>query len=551
MRPFKTNAILYLLSLLFLPVLSSPMLAQDSKSSEQKPGDQVYQSSEVLKANTRLVLIDVVATDGKGVPVTDLRREDFALLEDGSKQTVSSFSFQHPGNGNTVQAKALPAGVVTNSPQYKSSSLNVMLIDTLNGDFGEQAFVKDQLLKYFSNAQPDRPIAIFALQERLLLLHDFSTDAAELRKSVEHFTPPARFNNAETTASRASAFTTFGDYHTSERSIQMTLNNLNALAKVLAGYSGRKNLIWLSESFPINLFPEITNRGAAGVCNGDACNSGNSAIGRGAMEGTGSGSYMDFAAQIKRVSDALMAAQVAVYAVDASAVGKNEHSAAEHTMNDMAAATGGRAFHNTNDLVASIRTSIDDGATYYTLAYYPDNHKWEGQFRSIQVKAAREGINLRYRAGYYALDQQQLRKNESEKLAEDFSRSMQLDSPAATSIRFQAAVIPPAEKKSKVLVNFAIDPHTLAFERGGDGVEHAKVSCTVWAYSHDKDKPSMSNGDTVVANLKPEVYQEMLKQYFPCKRELDLKPGTYTLRLGVLDRTSSQIGTTSTTVTIE
>ena len=65
-----------------------------------------------------------------------------------------------------------------------------------------------------------------------------------------------------------------------------------------------------------------------------------------------------------------------------------------------------------------------------------------------------------------------------------------------------------------------------------------------------KDKPVMSNGDTDKADLKPDVYQQMMQAYFPCKRELELKPGTYTLRLAVIDRTTNLMGTANAEVTI-
>jgi hypothetical protein len=56
---------------------------------------------------------------------------------------------------------------------------------------------------------------------------------------------------------------------------------------------------------------------------------------------------------------------------------------------------------------------------------------------------------------------------------------------------------------------------------------------------------------TVNANLPANEYQLMMKQHFmPCSRELELKPGTYTLRMGVLDRTTNKIGTASTRVTV-
>jgi hypothetical protein len=98
-------------------------------------------------------------------------------------------------------------------------------------------------------------------------------------------------------------------------------------------------------------------------------------------------------------------------------------------------------------------------------------------------------------------------------------------------------------------VNFAIDPHTLGFEKKEDGLLHASASCVVWAYSGRGD-PVRSEVITRNATLKPETFEQSMKSVFPCQPNLSLKPGHYTLRLGVLDRTTNQIGTTSTSVTV-
>jgi hypothetical protein len=72
----------------------------------------------------------------------------------------------------------------------------------------------------------------------------------------------------------------------------------------------------------------------------------------------------------------------------------------------------------------------------------------------------------------------------------------------------------------------------------------------VWAYGKDKDKPAMSSG-TVNANLNAKDYQQMMQQRFlPCDRQLDLKPGTYALRMGVLDHATNKIGTASAQVVV-
>src|SRR5258708_5640580 len=308
------------LALLVLLSIALVCARTESQTASTQTQD-VLHSDQVLRANTRLVVVDVVATDGKGQLLGDLKPGDLTMLEDGKIQKISNFTFHPPGKTDVVLNSHLPANVVTNAPSFQASSLNVLLLDTLNGDFAEQAYVKDQLLKYLSRAQFTRPIAIFALEDRLVLLHDSTTDAAVLKSAVEKFKPPARNNNAETVQSRASAFSTHGDFHTNERDIATTLNQLNALAKTLAGYPGRKNLIWLSESFPINLFPDSTANGVSGICTGCGGGKGNAAgvgamqtasgpsnIGRSALEGTGEGEYKDYAPPIKKGSDSLMKA---------------------------------------------------------------------------------------------------------------------------------------------------------------------------------------------------------------------------------------------------
>ncbi len=351
---------------------------------------QTSRSPETLRTTTRLVVVDVVATDSKGQAVNDLKAEDFTVLESGQPQKVSGFSFQHPGESRPLTpARQLPPNVVSNAPQYASPVLNVLLFDSVNGELTSQAYAKDQLAKFFGGATLDRPVAVFALESQLRLLHDFTMDPAALRSAMEKYSPPAKTNVTESFDSRRSPFTTKGDYHTDNRGIETTLNELNALAKMLAGYPGRKNLIWLSESFPLVLFPDSVLRPAMSAAD----------VGGQTADGTFSSSAPsradpnafdrmvqqansnDYAGLVKKVADALMNAQVAVYPVDAAGVGKNDHLAAQHTMADMASRTGGKVFLNSNNLAMSVGASLEDGATYYTLSYYPRGKAQKRRFR--------------------------------------------------------------------------------------------------------------------------------------------------------------------------
>ena len=573
-------ALVPFLALLMIPPSYSQSggAADQQSSSTQQPAP----SNTVLRATTRLVVVDVVAVNGKGDPVPGLKADDFTLLEDGRPQKISGFSFQHAGS--TALARApLPENIISNSPLFRSGSLDVILFDTLNGDFTEQAYARDELIKFLNMESLQQPLAIYAMQNDLKLLHDFSTDNQALSATMARYKPPIQNLNPESMESRVSVFSSAGAYHTEERSIETTLSQLNVLAKILKGYPGRKNLIWLTESFPLSLFPESNTQAnqsgqslrSAETLGGQQQSAtavmraspdfsdatltihGNSPTttggGASAQENLQtSAPYKSFAALVKRVADALMAAQVAVYVVDAGALGKNDHLAAQHTMNIMADSTGGKAFKNSNNLALSLKTSLDDGSVYYTLEYYPDNRKWDGRFRSIQVKSSLPGVSLRYRQGYYALDPDQLSKEASDSAAENFSRLLQIDAPAMTTVLFQAQVLTPSDKNKKATVTFHVDPETIAFEHKANGEEYAKISCTVWAYGKDKDKPQMFSS-TVNANLKASEFKQIRQQRFlPCGRELELglKPGSYTLRLGVLDRTTNKIGTGTAQITV-
>jgi VWFA-related protein len=493
---------------------------QTTQSGAGQKNEPVYQSPTILRATTRLVVLDVVAVDGKGEPIADLKADDFTVLEDGKPQTVREFSFHHPAAATGATTRVLAPNVISNAPQFSSNScLNVILLDAINTDFSSHAYAQDMLVKYLDTNPAIQPTAVFALEGKLAMLHDFTTDTKALREVVAHFVPrgPEHIPDVYTAAS---PFSTRGSFKAGPHAREITARSMLFLAGALSGYPGRKNLIWLSEGFPINLFPELTAGDQVMVVE-------------------------DYSPLAERIADALMNAQVALYPIDAAGVSINDRFPAHTAMASMAERTGGKTYFNRNDIDLGIRTSIDDGATYYTLEYYPQNRVWDAKFRHIEVKLTRPGIRLRYRQGYYALGP----NNDNGSVSDSFSRAMDRDAPTSAAILFQAAVLPPsAQTQNKVLVNFGIDAHTLSFQRQSDDLQHASITCVVWAYPAKGD-PVRDEG-TSQAAIKEDVYQQMLKSYFPCQRSLTLKKGHYNLRLGILDRTTGLIGTASTQVTV-
>jgi Ca-activated chloride channel family protein len=63
----------------------------NSKSNDSASTNAAQNAGATLKVDVKLVNVFVTVTDGHGAPVGGLKKEDFALLEDGKPQTISVF----------------------------------------------------------------------------------------------------------------------------------------------------------------------------------------------------------------------------------------------------------------------------------------------------------------------------------------------------------------------------------------------------------------------------------------------------------------------------
>src|SRR6478736_5441213 len=566
------------------PIQAASDPAQAQKRDKDQKRAPVYESATVLKSITRLAVVHLVDTDKEGAGI-DLKQDDFSILEDGKEQKIRVFNLQqphaNPPGTAAVAASKPPENVYSNAARFSASSaLNILLLDALNTNLPHQAYVRDQMIRYLEKMPEGQPVAVYMLSTKLTLLQDFTDDPAVLKKVAKgiktnmsplldnptggpgtELLPAGLADSGIMPAQMFSALQSFEQervaFQTDMR-ITYTLNALTTISRALSGYPGRKNLIWISEAFPLTIDPnmELTGDTFAGTRN--------------------------YGAQIAEAADSLIDAQIAMYPIDArglvppsmfdaSNTGRDKFGrsmsrpgrmtsaisaesaqlqSVHGAMQEMADRTGGRAFYNTNGIDGAIRKSIDDGSTYYTLAYYPENKNWNGKFRKIHVKVNRSGVKLRYRMGYYAVDPTLFSEKNQKQQDSAFALALNPDSPIATGLPFTALVMPPAEATPKtVRVNFGVDPHAISFERLPDGLQHATLECTVQAFSA-KGKLVRGGATTVKAALKPDTFSKVMQDTFPCQQSIELEPGNYYLRLGVRDSRTGLIGTTNAKVAV-
>jgi VWFA-related protein len=603
---FVRFALLALLGATAVPQSAPPAAAtQDPAPSPTAQAPQKT-AQPAFKVTTRLVVVDVVARDKKDQTVNDLEASDFSLKENGKEQKISTFNFQHPAaSSEPAEAGApLPPNVFRNTPKFNSrSALNVILLDGLNSTLLEQAYVRVEMVNFLEKLPQGQPIAIYALGKKLILLQDFTTDLTELKHVIQTFKGQSSHVLANPTGTSevpvtlsgwseqvakdlapalVSQINSFAEDNTSNQMdirVQHTMAALNLLARTLAGYPGRKNLIWITEGIPMSVFSDngevvVQNTmvtGAHGLPTPvrvlpDA----NAAVRAG----------RDYATDLALLANLLADAQIAVYPVDArglvgsaffnvstpmsgqSAMGSGvmhtegrqaeELFQAHSNMEDIADKTGGKAFFNRNDIDNAVRGDMDDGSTYYSLGYYPESKTWDGKFRRIQISSKRPGLKLRYRLGYFAIDRAIYMKDHPRQQDMELNLALDPNSPIATALQFEAGVLPPSpESQNKVMLNYAVDPHAIRFERGTDGLEHAELDCGVRVFSAGKfDNAVKSEATRITAALQPEAYQKITRSFFPCQLMIDLPPGNYLLRLAVRDNITGLLGAVNARVTV-
>src|SRR6266566_3513918 len=75
--------------------LMAGLLFETAPSLTGQQAPQMPAAPSRISVTTELVLVNVVARDKKGNLIRDLKKEDFALLEDGKKQGISTFDFEN------------------------------------------------------------------------------------------------------------------------------------------------------------------------------------------------------------------------------------------------------------------------------------------------------------------------------------------------------------------------------------------------------------------------------------------------------------------------
>jgi VWFA-related protein len=401
----------------FAPALAAALCLASlaaAASAPPPPGPQAPAQAPkaTFKSGLDLVVVNVVVRDKDGKLVRGLTRDDFAVLEDGKPQSVSSFDFEEIENaalppmdattvlgsiGQPAKAAADPAAAEARPVvDMKDRRLIVLFYDLGSMEPEDVARAVQSGRDYIEKKiSPADILAVASLTTSLTIDQDFTTDREALLAALNRLSPvessgAAASTDADTAPDTGNSFVAddseFNIFNTDRR-----LDALRSIADVLAGIEQKKSIIYFSGG--------ITESG------------------------------MDNQAAVRTLVDRAVRANVSIYAADArglaampaggaasqasvrgtgafsgrSMSGQRESfSAAQDTLSTISEDTGGRAFFDVNEFSEVFAKVVEDTTSYYLLGYTSTNPSRDGRFRRIRVTLKQPGLKLEFRSGYYA-----------------------------------------------------------------------------------------------------------------------------------------------------
>jgi len=378
--------------------------------------------------NINVVNIEVYVSDRKGNPVTDLRREDFEVYENGRATPVTNFYTVAEGvpqgqeQVNTLPEATEGRAQPTRPPTVREDQRLHLIIyvdnfnlrpanrnRTLNRvnrflrqrlDRGDRVMV----VSYDRSLHIRQPFTTDkgAVATALLELEELSGNAVNRdaeRRSVLEDIEDAKDAIDATRFARSYAESVFTE-------MEFTLRALEKQVEALSGLVGRKAFLYISDGIPLVVAEDV-------FIAVDEFHSRSSARIE-AMAYSYSSRYREIIAKAN-------AGAITFYSLDAGGLQAHQSISAEYggtarggglafidsirsanlqePLYLIADDTGGSAIINTNAVEAGLGKMADDFRNYYSLGFVAPHHG-DGRYYRVEVKVKRKGLKVRHRNGY-------------------------------------------------------------------------------------------------------------------------------------------------------
>lgn len=503
-----------------------------------------------FRSATNEVVLDMVVTDKKGRALTDLRKEEITLIDNGVKQEILGFRM--------VDATADSAAKKTREPH-----LITLVFESMEADARRQAKVAGmELLK---TLPPEGIyVGVVGINQQLSLLQPFTTDREKLKSAIEIATNGQPLTWVEHSARQKAALasevagaqgfekqlgqTMLGMMKSSEVITETPRASIFGLLSLVRGqrpFPGRKGIIYISWGLwlPPHLDEPFRNLQSE-------ANRANVSFYPISALGVATWSQNSYASAQINAAAAISADAVtrddgrlgAISMVGGDLAETASRNNIQQAMKELADATGGEFFGDTNDFRKPVKAAVQEVSSYYEITYNPVIESYDGTFRKTEVQVARSDVKVRAREGYYALP---VTASGESLMSYEMPLVKALQSqPLPRDVAFQAMAVrfrPAADRtESSILVEvpmssitFSEDPEQKRYRSRLSLIALVKNANgdIVQRFSHDL--PLIGPLDKVaLAKAGRFLYKE----------KIALPPGRYLLETAVLDHGSNKVG---------
>ncbi|MFL6334174.1 MAG: VWA domain-containing protein [Pyrinomonadaceae bacterium] len=575
-----------------------PQQQQQTSQQQTQPADD----DEVVRITTSLVQTDVVVTDKDGRQVTDLKAEDFEILENGKPQSITNFSYVSaapaasgaaaaattptpaPRDKNKAAAAPVPPPAQLRPEQVRRAI--ALVIDDLRMSAEGIHFARQALRKYVDEqVQPGDLVAILRTSAGIGALQQFTNDRQQLYAAIERLHPLARtsrlgaFTAVDTLerleSTTAAPVMSEGDAADQPRSVSinefrdaiLTVGSLGALSFVVRGLKdlpGRKAVVLFSDGISIaaqtndggqdrrgrvlaamRQLVEQANRASVVIYSVDT--RGLQPTAKTAADGYGGSP----AAPNDSGPGGAIGGMSGVGSGEVISAREAEMFEGQNGLNYLARETGGTTVFNQNDLNKGIRRALEDIRGYYLIGYRPDDATFDPQTGrrhfntwSIKVKG-RDNVKVRARSGFFGVAEDQARKGKRSRAEQLMAALLSPFASGGVKLQLTTFFLNDASLGSTIRSVMLMDARDLTFTPQPDGRQQAVLDVVAVTLGEDGqiiDQVAL----TETIRAKPEKLERFLREGMLYGMNVPVKkPGAYQLRIAVRDSASGRVGSAS------
>jgi hypothetical protein len=208
----------------------------------------------------------------------------------------------------------------------------------------------------------------------------------------------------------------------------------------------------------------------------------------------------------------------------------------------MGTATGGFSVVNSNSFEAAFTRIVRENSTYYVLGFTSDRDDDDGQYRRLEVRVTRPGLQVRARDGYVApkgSGPEPVARSASLSPAVGASLSLPIANPVVPMAVF-AATYKGTGREASVAIAVEMDVSRLDLIRNRDSVD-GEIEVVTGAISA-AGKVAGGQHYRLRLTLKAETYERAEANGLRVLSEMALPPGRYQLRVVAGNTSSPEAG---------